>query len=330
MGEEKRERSGDYERMPPAFKVLLDFARERGILGEEKKGTENPTIKCPRCGHENPSEAVFCGGCALRLTREEVERYTRIHESLHEMVSLLKEFPEFKDAPRWIIEDAILEGFRKALVEFVNSPEYREKLRHPDKKEGMVNMEVIKHQNSITTRTELFVSIPQGALIDIETTGLEERVHEIITFGFVSGNRLSVIQRKVKDKQPFYDEIKDIFNKLSRPFYAYNCEFEEKFFKEQLGIQLEATDLMAPWRKLAERKTKKWPKLEELVSEPEMYFGVTRISAKDIPTLWNAFLSGGDEKLLEMIMKHNKADLLRGLYLLVQYPHLYELGKEIE
>jgi uncharacterized protein YprB with RNaseH-like and TPR domain/ribosomal protein S27AE len=303
--------------------------KDDGILDGEKKVTKSPT-KCPRCGYENPHDAFFCGGCALRLTREEVERYARIHESLHEMVSLLKKSPKLKDVPEWIVEDAILGGFRKALLEFVNSPEYKEKLRRSDKKEGMVDMEVIKHRNSITTRTELFVSIPQGALIDIETTGLNEGVDEIITFGFISGNRLSVIQRKVKDKQPFYDEIKGVLDGLSRPFYAYNCEFEEKFFKEQLGIQLKATDLMAPWRKLAEHKAKKWPKLEELVSEPEMYFGVTRISAKDIPTLWNAFLSGGDEKLLEMIMKHNKADLLRGLYLLVQYPHLYELERETE
>ena len=47
MDEEKREKSGDYEHMPPAFKVLLDFARERGILDGEKKGDEEPNHKLP-------------------------------------------------------------------------------------------------------------------------------------------------------------------------------------------------------------------------------------------------------------------------------------------
>jgi len=194
----------------------------------------------------------------------------------------------------------------------------------------VVEMKVIEYRNAITTRTELLVSVPQGTLIDIETTGLDEERDEIITLGFISGNRLSVIQRKVKDKQPFYSEIKSTLSKISRPFYAYNCEFEEKFFRRQLGMQLKGTDLMEPWKILAERRMIKWPKLDELVSEPEMYFRTTRISAGDIPSLWNAFLTSGDEKSLEMIMTHNKADLLRELYLLVQYPHLYELEKEIK
>lgn len=189
-------------------------------------------------------------------------------------------------------------------------------------------MKVIKHRNSISSRIELLVSIPRGVLIDIETTDTDEEIGEIITLGFILRNELTIIQRRVKDKQPFYKEISSKVAAMPRPFYAYNSEFEEKFFRKHLGIRLTGIDLMKPWKKLAEHRFMKWPKLDELISEPEIYFGVTRISSGDIPSLWNAFLSSGDEKILEMIMKHNKADILRELYLLVQYPHLYELERE--
>jgi hypothetical protein len=51
-----------------------------------------------------------------------MERHARVHESLREIVPILKRHPELKDMPEWVIEDAILKGFWKALVEFVNSP----------------------------------------------------------------------------------------------------------------------------------------------------------------------------------------------------------------
>jgi len=115
---------------------------------------------------------------------------------------------------------------------------------------------------------------------------------------------------------------------LPRPLYAYNSEFEEGFLKAQLGMRVKMKDLMKPWREMANHRAIKWPKLDELVSEPEMYFDTTRVSAGDIPSLWDAYLSNRDEKLIELPLKHNRADLLRELYLLVQYPHLYELEKE--
>lgn len=189
-------------------------------------------------------------------------------------------------------------------------------------------MKVVRHKNSVSSRMDLLVGISKGTLIDIETTGLDVARHEIITLGFISGNKLCVIQRKVRNKTPFYKEIKDELSKLPRPFYAYNSDFEESYFKTQLGVRVKMVDLMKPWTEIANRKAVKWPKLDELVSEPEMYFNITRISGRDIPSLWKAFLSNGDEKLLQMPSRHNRADLLRELYLLVQYPHLYELEKE--
>jgi hypothetical protein len=37
----------------------------------------------------------------------------------------------------------------------------------------------------------------------------------------------------------------------------------------------------------------KWPKLDELVSEPEEYFGEARVSGRDVPAIWRGV--PGDE-----------------------------------
>ena len=93
----------------------------------------NQTIKCPRCGHESPPSAVYCGMCALHLTKDEMERYARIHENLREIVSMFKKNPKFKNIPDWVMEDALLKSFWKSLVELVNSSKYKEKLKRSGK-----------------------------------------------------------------------------------------------------------------------------------------------------------------------------------------------------
>lgn len=173
-------------------------------------------------------------------------------------------------------------------------------------------------------KSELLVGATKGVVVDIETTGLTAN-DEIITLGFVSGNTISIFQRKSLNAKPFYSKIKEVLLGISKPLYAYNSRFEEKFFKRELEVEIEVIDLMEPWRNIAEKHKMKWPKLDELVTEPEIYFNITRISSKHMPTLWRGYLSSGENTFLELIMKHNSSDLLRELYLLVQYPHLYSL-----
>jgi len=75
---------------------------------------------------------------------------------------------------------------------------------------------------------------------------------------------------------------------------------------------------------MAESQGPKWPKLDDLVSEPEMYLGIPRITGRECPILWKNFIQTKDRDLLTPIMEHNKSDILRTVFLLIKYPELYK------
>ena len=174
-------------------------------------------------------------------------------------------------------------------------------------------------------RHHLLVSVPKGALIDIETTGKNEHEDEILTLGYVDRNEIIVVQRTSKSRSSFYREIEHVIRRLDKPFYAYNIEFEEKFLRAQLGLRIRGVDLFRPWQELAGETCKKWPKLDELVTEPEEYFELERTTGSDIPVLWRRYCRTRETGLLNRIIRHNQSDLLRELYLLIHYPFLYDL-----
>jgi len=179
-------------------------------------------------------------------------------------------------------------------------------------------------RNHIRSTLTLALGVETGSLIDFETTGRPylDTEHDVITLGYFHGNELVVIQRKTKEKDLFYSEVKGILKQLPRPFYAYNADFERSVMKEELGLEVgpgDFVDIMRPWKAKAEKAGLKWPKLDELISEPEDYFKDNKISGKDMPGLWKAYLAGGTEVLLRMIMEHSLSDLLRETVLLVRY-----------
>jgi len=190
---------------------------------------------------------------------------------------------------------------------------------------------------------ELLVGVPKGSLIDLETTGLIALRDELVTFGYICGNTLKMIQRKYKESEPFFvKRIKPILAKLPQPFYAYNAEFECDWIKTKFGITAEFVDLMEPWKRKAEKTPcrycggkgvvsggfcehcrgwgrLKWPGLGELISEPGKYFGEKVIQGKDVPMLWDKFCKTGDFKYLLPIIQHCQIDLLRELILLIHF-----------
>ena len=184
-------------------------------------------------------------------------------------------------------------------------------------------------KNHIKEEITLAIGVERGSLIDIETTGLpRDREHEVVSFGHITSNKLVIMCRRCKEKTPYYRELRETIRHLPKPFYAYNAlYFEKPIMEEELGLQLPLDswiDLMGPWRNKAGTLGLKWPKLEELISEPEKYFGEEQIRGKDCPGLWKAYLSTGNDKMLELIMQHNLSDLLRETILLLLHPELYK------
>ena len=76
---------------------------------------------------------------------------------------------------------------------------------------------------------------------------------------------------------------------------------------------------MKPWREKASRSGIKWPKLEELISEPEDNFRERKITGRDVPVLWKEYLETGSDNVLGRIMSHCLSDMLREIVLLVRY-----------
>lgn len=169
--------------------------------------------------------------------------------------------------------------------------------------------------------------VARGSLIDFETTGIpfETPTHEVVTLGFLSGDDITIIQRRARDKTPFYAAVCKVVQALPRPFYSYNAEFERNILLCELGVNVprsDLVDLMLPWRNQAQERNLKWPRLDDLISEPEDYFHIGKISGRDVPKLWDFYLSsGGDEETLNQIIEHCLSDLLREAILILRYPH---------
>ena len=181
--------------------------------------------------------------------------------------------------------------------------------------------------NGIQKTFTVPVSVTKGTLIDFETTGIPgvTATSEIVTLGYLKGSEAVVIQRKTSEKETFYREARSTLAKLPRPFYTYNSDFERDIMKVELRLDLAKTDfvdLMEPWRAKAEESFEKWPKLDELISEPEDYFGEPKVTGEKVPELWKLFLDGdAKEEVLDLIIDHCFSDLLREAYLLLRYPY---------
>ena len=171
---------------------------------------------------------------------------------------------------------------------------------------------------------ELMLGIPQGTLIDLETTGLDVGQDEIVLFGYIQGSRLEIICRNSQEEAPFIAQLTELVPGLPRPFYAYNLSFEKGFLRAK-GIEIEGIDLFQPWKEKAEALYLKWPKLDELFSHAEQYFNEPVISGRDVPLLWQRFVHTSDDSYLQQIIRHNESDLLRELYLLVYYRDSYRV-----
>lgn len=169
----------------------------------------------------------------------------------------------------------------------------------------------------------LAVGVQDGTLIDFETTGIpgKDPEHEIVTIGYLYANKLVVKQRKTVEREPFYTEVRNVIAHVPRPLYSYNSKFERDIIEGELGLSLppkDIVDIMEPWRKRAEDAGMKWPKLDELISEPEDYFGEEKITGRDVPRLWKEYLASGRERSLQKIMEHSLSDMLRETLLLLR------------
>lgn len=166
---------------------------------------------------------------------------------------------------------------------------------------------------------ELLVSLLKGTIIDVETTGLNPDVNEIVTFGYLTENKVSIMQRVEASATEFYKAIKSKLSKLPHPFYAYNAKFDQMFLNSKLKRKTppEFIDIFKPWMERAELEGQKYPSLDELARLPRAYFKEKIIKGRDVPFLWAGYQKTKDKRKLSPIVRHCMEDLVQALFVLV-------------
>ena len=164
----------------------------------------------------------------------------------------------------------------------------------------------------------LLVGLFDGAIMDIETTGLNPDMDDIITFGFLVENRVTVMQRIDASAKEFCEAAKSRISELPCPLYAYNARFEKAFLSSKLGVELDIVDIFQPWMERAESEGVKYPALDELARLPREYFREKPLKGEEVTFLWRSYQKTREKRKLSPIVRHCMEDLIQGLYVLAQ------------
>jgi len=165
-------------------------------------------------------------------------------------------------------------------------------------------------------RKELRAALVEGAIINLETTGLDSDTDDIIAFGFLERNIVTVVQRIEANRAEFYDIIKEKLSDLGQPIYAYDARFDEAFLLAKLHMPIELIDILEPWRSRARAKGMRYPSLDDLASVPRQYFAEPVVPDRQVRLLWASYIKTGDKRKLTPIVRHCMEDLRQALYVM--------------
>ncbi len=165
-------------------------------------------------------------------------------------------------------------------------------------------------------RKQLRAALVEGAIINLETTGLDSDTDEIIAFGFLERNIMTVIQRIEASRAEFYDIIREKLSDLAHPIYAYDAHFHEGFLLAKLHTPVELVDIFEPWRQRARARGLSYPSLDKLVSVPREYLGERVVPEQEVRSLWKSYVKYQDKRTISAIVRHCMEDLRQALYIL--------------
>jgi hypothetical protein len=165
-------------------------------------------------------------------------------------------------------------------------------------------------------RKELRAALVEGAIINLETTGLDSDTDDIIAFGFLERNIMTVVQRVEANRAEFYDIIRGKLSDLAQPIYAYDARFHEAFLLAKLHVPVELVDISQPWQHGARTEGRRYPSLDELASVSRQYFGEIVVPDRQVRLLWVSYLKTGDKRKFTPIVRHCMEDLRQALYIL--------------
>jgi len=163
---------------------------------------------------------------------------------------------------------------------------------------------------------ELPVALVKGAIINLDTTGLDTEVDDINALGFLERNIITVVQRMEATRTEFYDIISKKLSHLAQPIYAYDAQLHEAFILAKLHMPIELIDILEPWRDRARGMVVRFPGLDDLASVPRQYFGETVVTDRQVRLLWASYTKTQDKRKLTPIVRHCMEDLRQALYIM--------------
>jgi hypothetical protein len=146
----------------------------------------------------------------------------------------------------------------------------------------------------------------EGTIIDVETN----HNYQPICFGSIHGNQLSILY--IKDDEPdTWEALTRVINtkleQLPKPYLAFHATFDQEVISDLLGrpIPFDGDLHVLPHSKdRTHRKLGGKPIPDPLKSR-----------SSQVPTLWGKYLRRKRKFLLERIIKHNRACLLKETYI---------------
>lgn len=155
----------------------------------------------------------------------------------------------------------------------------------------------------------------KGTIIDIETVGFRRKV-QIITLGWVSGNRLQVYQSEndsEEERQRMKNAVKEL-KYLPSPYIGYDVSRKTLILNLKFDLDM-----------LEKENCKYLKSLEFLPYSKEIVentLGEEEISGRmenKTWLLWKEFSRKKDNKILEVLMYHNANNILRILFLYTKH-----------
>jgi uncharacterized protein YprB with RNaseH-like and TPR domain len=148
------------------------------------------------------------------------------------------------------------------------------------------------------------IQLPQGvAILDIETTGLEPDVCELVSYGIIKENRAKVVIRITGEEEELLEHLRNDLEGVNT-LYAFYVQFEETWLRFKLGdsLNFQFKDLKRTSGRLKDIVPFDWNDY---------------VDGKQIPSLWQNWKERLSFGSLSTIIHHNMADLMRELILFV-------------
>lgn len=191
---------------------------------------------------------------------------------------------------------------------------------------------IIRRDDEISKRELELMGNPdfEGTIIDIETygpferfSGLDGRKYRRIrptVFGAFNGEKITQLYLVTDNFDKMRDPILEVLTDLSRPYYAFNALFEMGVLLNFLGEEVMFEyDIQHPQAGYFEKKERVFRDLQQRnghIQHKDLFYDPYRGDGSKAMKEWARFIHTGDERLMNRVVAHNRACLLKEWYIL--------------